>query len=52
MLKMYGINISFHQTRPLLLKKYVLYTQFNVDNYGQTISLMLHTAMEFCFPAF
>ncbi len=35
MLKVYRINILFPLTPPSPLKEYVLYTQFNVDNYGQ-----------------
>ncbi len=37
MLKVYGINIFFPIYPPLPLKEYDLYTQFNIDNYGQTI---------------
>ncbi len=40
MLKVYRINI-FPLT-PLPKKEYVLYTQFNIDNYGQSLSYILY----------
>ncbi len=39
MMKVYGINVFFSRRPPLLpLKEYVLYTLFNVDNYGWPLS--------------
>ncbi len=40
MLKVYEINVLFPLTPLLPLKQYVLYTRFNVDNYGWLLSIL------------
>ncbi len=54
MLKVFEINVFFHS--PTSLKECVLYTLFNIDNYGRPLikyvkkdnQLLKHFLVEFC----